>query len=281
MTLPMSLALAASCAPDALMVAFSVLAAGMAVRLLRRPNLANPGALAWLALAIGLIAMARPPYGSLVLLILALAPVTWRRRLVAAAAVIACIVIWSGITSVTTLSNPGEAVHANPAQQMSYLLANPLQVVPLAAATLKLYWRDYIISFIGQLGWLDTGLPRRYHYVAMPMIVVALLAAALGLKGERISAASRLLIAGAILIGAAGVFAIQYLTWTIPGEAVIHGVQGRYFLPLAPPVAALLPSLGGGRFVRLHRVLVLVVLAFPIVSLGVVMRTIVLRYYLG
>jgi uncharacterized membrane protein len=281
MTLPMSLALLASPAADALLLAFSALAAALMVRLLWRPALPNRGILAWLALALGLVAMARPPYGSLILLLFALGQVTWRLRIVAAVAVVLCILSWSGITAITTLSNPGVVVHADPAQQIRSLWADPLQILPLAGATLKLYWHGYLIGFVGQLGWLDTELPSPYRRAALLMLAVAAIAAALGFKGQPVRAASRLLVAGAILIGAAGVFLIEYLTWTVPGSPVIEGVQGRYFLPLALPVAALLPALGGTRFGRLHHALVLAVVAFPVITLGVVMRAVVLRYYLG
>jgi uncharacterized membrane protein len=281
MTLPMSLALAASTAPDAPIVAFSALAVALTIRMQRRPGLPNTGALRWLTLALGLVSMARPPYGSLILLLFALDQVSWRRCIIAATVVVICTVAWSAITSVTTLSNPGAFFHADPAQQIRFLLADPLRIVPLAGATLARHWRDYIVSFIGQLGWLDAGLPPTYYRAAMAMLVVAAVASALGIRGERVGAVGRLLVAGAILTGAAGVFAIQYLTWTLPGSGIIDGIQGRYFLPLALPVVALFPALGDTRLARLHQALVLVVVAFPIVTLGVVMHTIVVRYYLS
>ncbi len=141
------------------------------------------------------------------------------------------------------------------------------------------YWHDYFVSFVGQLGWLDTDLPHAYFYMAVTMLFIAGLAAAVGMPPERTSTRSRFLIAGAILIGAAGVFGIQYLTWTVPGASIVEGVQGRYFLPLALPVVGLLPSIGGARYGRLHEKLVLAVLVFPAATLAVVMRAVGLRYY--
>jgi len=113
------------------------------------------------------------------------------------------------------------------------------------------------------------------------MLGVAAIAAMLGLKGERISAGSRLMMAAGLLLSAAGMFATFYLIWTRPGDAIVSGMQGRYFLPLALAGAGLLPMLGDGRWTRLHKALVAVVALFPIVSLAVVMRAVVLRYYLG
>jgi uncharacterized membrane protein len=113
------------------------------------------------------------------------------------------------------------------------------------------------------------------------MLVVAAVAAMLGMRGERISVASRLLIATGVLGSAAGVFAIEFVTWTVPGHATVEGVEGRYFLPLALVGAALLPALGDGRWARVRGALVGVVMVFPVISLAVVMRAVVVRYYLG
>jgi uncharacterized membrane protein len=144
-----------------------------------------------------------------------------------------------------------------------------------------LYWRGYLEEFVGHLGWLDTALPPAYHLAARTMLVVAAVAAMLGMRGERISVASRLLIATGVLGSAAGVFAIEFVTWTVPGHATVEGVEGRYFLPLALVGAALLPALGDGRWARVRGALVGVVMVFPVISLAVVMRAVVVRYYLG
>jgi uncharacterized membrane protein len=153
--------------------------------------------------------------------------------------------------------------------------------VHVAWATLALNWPWYVRQFIGWLGWLDTELPPAYYATAQAMLGVAAVAAMLGLRGKRISVGSRMIIAAALLLAAAGLFAIEYLTWTAVGHATVEYVQGRYFLPLALVGAALLPALGDTRWARLHNALVLVVLVFPVVSLAVVMHTVVLRYYLG
>jgi uncharacterized membrane protein len=281
MTLPMSLAVIASPAPDALILGFSALAVALMLRWRLQPAVPHPGALAWLTMSLGLVAMTRPPYASLVLPLLALPRVSWRRRVLAAAAVLGCVGLWAVITAATTLSNVGAVVHADPAGQLSLLLADPLRIPPLAAVTMRHYGRGYVASFIGILGWLDTGLPPDYRVAAMVMLATAAVAAALGIRRVPGGANLRLLSAAAILIAAVGIFVGQYLTWTAPGNDTIEGVQGRYFLPLALPVAALLPALGGARSARVQQMLVLAVVAFPILTIGVVMRAIVLRYYLN
>ena len=113
------------------------------------------------------------------------------------------------------------------------------------------------------------------------MLAVAAVAAMLGLRGEPVGAGNRMLIATGLLVAAAGLFAIHYVTWTVPGGATVEGVQGRYFLPLAMAGTALLPAVGQARLARWRASLVLAVAVFPVLSIGVVVRAVVLRYYFG
>jgi uncharacterized membrane protein len=282
LTLPMSLWLIASCSQDALTLAFAALAASMLVRLLRWPREQNPSALVWLGIAIALVGIARPPYGALSLLPLVLTRISWRTRILTASACAASVVAWSAISQATTLTNVGAIVGADPARQIELLRADPLMVVQLMINTIRLQWPGYLITFIGQLGWLDTALPHWYHRVACWMLVIAATGTALSMsQGEGVSLRARLVIGSSLLIAALGVVGLQYLTWTPPGQMVIDGVQGRYFLPLALPIAALLPALGDTRLSWPRHALTLAVVTFPIVSIAVVMRQVVLRYYLG
>ena len=74
------------------------------------------------------------------------------------------------------------------------------------------------------------------------------------------------------------VFLVQYLTWTQVGLIFVDGVAGRYFLPLAlfwpgsPPGCRAAGWTGRSCSPWL---------LFPAISLAVVMRAVILRYYLG
>jgi uncharacterized membrane protein len=235
-----------------------------------------------LTVALGLMVMARPPYGALAVLPLGLGKVRWRWRILAAMAIAACMMIWSAIAVATTYTDfYGPAVGADPAAQLARLRSDPLLIVIVAWTTLTQYWRFYLVEFVGQLGWLDTTLPYSYHTAARVMLVVGAVTAMLAIRGDRITACSLLIVVAGVLLSAIGVFGIQYLTWTPPGSSTVLGVQGRYFLPLALVSAALLPAIGQTRLARLRGALLIVVLGFPLVSLAVVMRTLLLRYYIG
>jgi uncharacterized membrane protein len=189
------------------------------------------------------------------------------------------VLAWSAIAAATALTNVGDFMGADPAAQLAKLRTDLL--LRATGNTLDVYWWAYAEGFVGRLSWLDLALPRTYLRTAQWMLVVAAIAAALGIKGRPIGVGRRLVIVAGLLGAALGLFGIQYLTWTAPGSAMVEGIQGRYVLPLALVGTALLPALGHTRLAALHRPLALAVTAFPIVSIAVVMRAVVLRYYLG
>ena len=282
LTLPMTLSLIASSSQDALLLACSALAGALLMRILRGPGGRNGPALAALVVTLALVATARPTYGALAVMPLALAKVRLRWRILAAAVIVACVASWSSIAAALALADTGEVAGANPAAQMAHIRDAPLLMADVVRQTLAHNWRNYVVEFVGQLGWLDTALPQAYHAAARVMLAVAAMATMLRSGPMRTSVGSRLTIAAGLLLAATGLFAAAYLTWSLPGNAVVEGVQGRYLLPLAlAGGAALLPALGSPRLAPVHCALTAAVAAFPVVTLAVVMRTVVLRYYLG
>ena len=103
----------------------------------------------------------------------------------------------------------------------------------------------------------------------------------LGPRVSPIGICGRLVVTAGLLLSAVGLFAAEYVAWTAPGNPVVEGMEGRYFLPLALTGAAVLPALGGARVAQLRAALVLAVAAFPVVSIAVTMHAVVARYYLG
>ncbi len=91
---------------------------------------------------------------------------------------------------------------------------------------------------------------------------------------------SALILAAGLGTAVGGVFGIQYVTGTAPAQLVVEGVQGRYFLPLALAGTVLLPAFGVIRVSWLQKPLMLLVIAFPLISLAIMMHAIVWRYYL-
>jgi uncharacterized membrane protein len=281
MTLPMSLSLIASTSQDALLLACSALAGAALFRLLRSPGAQGEKIIIGVSVLLGMIAMARPPYGALAILPLGATKTSWRWRSAAAAITVALTVAWSTFVASTVLTNAGAAVGANPHAQLTLLYQDPMRVLTVGWNTVTQYWPIYLQGFIGNLGWLDTPLPSRYLTLAECMIGVAALTTMLGSKGEPVNATGRTIIGAGLLLSAGALFGILYVTWTAPGYPVVQGVQGRYLLPLALAGVVLLPRIDFKGRAWLHKVLLVVVTVFPVITLSVVMRAIVLRYYLG
>ena len=157
----------------------------------------------------------------------------------------------------------------------------------MAVQTLDVYWVHYRQQFIGQLGWLEVTLPNSYYAAAWVALLVAFIAS-LPVAGETSRPAgpdrrSIMLAASAVTCTILGLFAIQYLTWTAPGSALVEGVQGRYFivvvLPAAPFLRFVLPA---SRAALLNRAwAVAATILFPAISVAVMIRQIVVRYYLS
>jgi uncharacterized membrane protein len=282
LTLPISLSLIASVSQDSLLLTCSALTGALLIRAMRIPDKVGTKELVGLAIVLSLVAVARPPYAAMALLLVVLTKASVQSRFLAIAAIVTCAAVWSGIVAAKSLTNYGAFMGTDPAAQIEALKNNPLIIIPITFRTVITHGHEYIVEFVGQLGWLDVTLPPIYHVVARVMLVVGLVATILGLGGVPVTLIRRLLIAAVLLLSVAGVFLLTYLTFNVPGNPTVDGVQGRYFLPLALVGVILLSGLANSRWQPLLYVsLVTTLIAFPVVTISVVTRALVLRYYLG
>ncbi|MGK7871596.1 DUF2142 domain-containing protein [Falsiroseomonas sp. E2-1-a20] len=244
LALPMSLALAASAAPDGLMLALAAIAAATLSRAMQRPEglgWRSMGTLAAVLLALGL---GRPPYAALGLLVLAapvatpLGPAGSLRSILLrlGVALPAAIGIFGWIAATAPVMIPVPVLHAGVAPDMAAQLAilrdSPLQ---FAAILLRTFATDAAAlgqQAVGVLGWLDTPLPRMVHWLAAIALVLALAADA---GGEDRRPAPGMPALALALLGLAvvvvGLSLALYLSYTPPGYPTVIGLQGRYFLP--------------------------------------------------
>lgn len=97
----------------------------------------------------------------------------------------------------------------------------------------------YLTNFIGSWGFLWN--------VNLPMIFCVLYGITLiffGLtNGLRLTLAERAVLLFAAALSTIAFFLFDYLTWSAVGEAWIAGVQGRYFIPIAPMILGALSIL--------------------------------------
>ena len=239
---PMALFEAASLAADG---AANALAFLFAAAVLRAADTGRPtlvarqiAGLALLASALALTKQAYAPLAAAALAIPAPRFASRRERALGLAAIVGCAALAAGLwfLALRGLTLQPLTFVADPGAQLRFLAAHPLAAlaVPLRSALLR--GGSWLLTFVGVLGSLDVRLPGAV-YLLHPLV---LLAAALldGGPASPLRGARRLW----LLAVAAGtglfVLLLGYVAWTPPGDSLVRHVQGRYFLPLAPFVAA-------------------------------------------
>jgi hypothetical protein len=284
LTAPMTLAVFASVTADGLLIATTALGTALVCRALVESRPLTTIQLVGAAVCFALVGMTKPPYALFGLVLLA-APAT-RPRLCwwAAGAVLAAALGWLALTAAfvqAPLLRP--SVRLDPAGQLAWLFTHSAEIPGLALHTLASNAGAYRMTTIGVLGWLDTPLPPLYYPLAWAVLMLAAIVSAPVSLGPW----PAMRWTGALVC--LGVFAAihlaLYVTWNAVGAPLIEGVAGRYFLPLGCVLAlaldggrALLPQAGKGAW--LGNWMRGVILAFPLVSLAVVERAVILRYYL-
>jgi hypothetical protein len=309
--LPISLFLAASLNEDGLLIATACLATALATVAWQRTPRSRRIRLAAAAL-IACIAVTKPPYLPLAVLLLPPFPATneWRleapsllRRLGLVTVIAIATVGWLAWAAhdVTTpfwrlpsevgIHEPGplwpgprpaNILAVDQAAQARVLLVRPSRLLTLPVLTMIddiWRWRETI----GVLGLLNVLLPYAFYLLWIVALAAAFLADLTAPHAA--SGPSRWLEPPVLLAAcAATVLAIylsQYLAWTPVGATRIEGPQGRYLVPLIPLVAVALPRfpMPNGRAIRLAGMLMPA--AAATVGIFVIPATIVAFYYLG
>lgn len=148
------------------------------------------------------------------------------------AAVLALIVLGVVIAAWTTRSayypmRPDVVTDAP--QQLEQVTRAPHRFAALAVTDYANNADQYYEHFVGRLGWLDIGLPRFVRWMfGLLFLYVA------GATAMQLTAPQRLLLVAAFAATLLIVSLSQYLIWTAVGANEVHGIQGRYFLPVAP-----------------------------------------------
>jgi uncharacterized membrane protein len=161
-------------------------------------------------------------------------------------------------------------------RQIHDALLHPVRFLMMVAADYAVQAPRYLAELVGQLGWLDTNLPKPF----LSVYLAVLLALVFLDTGGRIDVRpwQRGLAAAATLAAMTLVSASQYAIWTAYGEDFIEGIQGRYYIPLVLVAAwALHGRRWAGRIPPLR--LGAFLAAFSLLSFGIAMRTLVRRYY--
>lgn len=139
--------------------------------------------------------------------------------------------LWSFFTKDIYVSHLFSA-SVKPEQQLLSIVNNLIEFFRVIIQTTLLSGQEYLKHFIGVLGWLDTHLPEgliwSYYFV---LITVALLD---GQNDIQINFKNRLVLFSVFTLIGLLLYTAMYLSWTEVGSSIIQGIQGRYFIPIAP-----------------------------------------------
>jgi len=118
--------------------------------------------------------------------------------------------------------------------QSKFILDNPFRYAGILINSVIKYSGLYMTSFVGLFGWNDTGLPDPLVYF---YLIVILLVAATDINKEvKIGWRQKTVLISIFLVCLVIIETGLYLYSNLVGTDFIVGVQGRYFIPLAPLV---------------------------------------------
>jgi uncharacterized membrane protein len=252
MLMPMSIYLAGSMSADIVCSSLAILFSVMVWRQIAEPegdkqiSVGRAWLFALMACGIGLTKFVYVPLTALPLLIPSAAFGGWRRKRGVTAGVIAAGVAASVLWSLHT---PGLDMVANgvgrdlyPRLQLEFLHQHPSSWLTVPMQTVKNRWRELIISFVGNFGWLDTpmapiacvGYCLALFWACRPTVRDAIL----GPIWKWIIIISAILACCLFTLGLTA-----YLYWNSLGAPEVVGLQGRYLIPLTPAVVMLISCL--------------------------------------
>jgi uncharacterized membrane protein len=231
--MPMSMFLYASCSPDAIILSTACLFTAM---LLNRMSTGTWSArdCAVAVLSAATFCTIKPVYTPMLMLGFLGVFYTTRRALVIkqqAVVLVVCMaatIAWLRLSSPTMVSIRSDI---DVPAQIAFIMNAPFHFLNTIAKTL--WWHHfYYMQFVGRFGWLTITLP-----LAAYILPGAALLATWGSEQHAHRYRPRIFASYGLAIIAMSTLLMMtalYLTWTPVGAIAVEGIQGRYFLPLAP-----------------------------------------------
>ena len=232
MTGPMAVFIAAALSADPMSTAIATLTVALSLRMILAAKPPGRGVAIGLGLSVLALALCKPAYLPVALLVWVVPGRNWNSRFWWAwpasifAVAVVTIMAWSAVTHPMGVREISGGV---PPEQFHYVMYHPGTYLANVGRT---FWRDYVIVLeegVGGLGWLDAGMARPFDHVYVAAVIWVVLC-----YGERFSLPFRGRLAAAV--GVVGSFFMitfaNYLIWTPPKARFTEGLQGRYFLPL-------------------------------------------------
>lgn len=168
-------------------------------------------------------------------------------------------------------------VEISPDAQLNFIFNNPFHFLKIVAASYVNFSPYYFLTFFGQLTWLDLFVPRWLPvFLFAVVIIIALFDKNPGIN---ISKFNKTIFALIILCTALIIGALLYISWSPIAADRVAGIQGRYFIPVAPLFFLWFYNRkfswkGFDKYVHL------IVFLTVIFSLATTLKSIIMRYYI-
>lgn len=275
--LPMALSLYGSCSPDALIIATAFLFTALVLNRIAAGIWSAADSLVAIVCATTFCAI-KPVYAPLLMLgfcslfyAARRSTVLWQQALVLAVTLVATIT-WLHMTAPAMVF---VRTGTNVAAQLSSILHAPFHYVKTIVHTLESSPFFYA-EFVGVLGWLSVRLPI-VAYVLPPLAMLAAWGSQERLPRDR---AVLLTSFGLAILAASTILLMTalYLTWTPVGGYVVEGIQGRYFLPLAPLGCVVFLAACARRQYWKRSTTQVIILALIVIEAALALATVASRY---
>ena len=116
-------------------------------------------------------------------------------------------------------------------KQTLFIISHPLEYCSIVFSTFVQNGRIYLDSFIGQLGWFDTGMS---EYFRISYVIMLFIAAFSGSRNSIIiSLKQRSIMFSTLLFSILLVSTLAFIGWAPVGSKSLS-IHGRYFIPLSP-----------------------------------------------
>jgi uncharacterized membrane protein len=148
----------------------------------------------------------------------------------------------TGTSKITPIKHPYKV---NAPRQREYILRNLSTYTGILGITLATASDFYLESFVGSIGWIDKPYPHLLSGLYLLLLVITAITGSF--PQPVISWKNKMLALLILFMGVIGIETAMYISSCSVGDPIINGVQGRYFIPLAPLFFMLLLNTVTGR----------------------------------
>lgn len=238
---PMSMDLAATVSPDAVIISATILAISYAMKLKFKDEKINLKQISLLGLLCMIPTVCKIVYFPICLLVFMLPKDKFesklKRKLAWIIVLLITFVSYFALNSIVSAGVWDVQIRTNTMEQIWFTASDVVRDVETATNTFYFKVSDIFNTMIG--GW--NTVPLLVVFIFM-ILALAVFTDNKESSKYKFNKKDKILLTLMVLIESLGVIAAMYITWTQAQLNYVEGVQGRYFLPIIPLLCLLLSS---------------------------------------